>query len=198
MTVLAAAFFAIAAKPARAVLFCDGKTEQPFAQFGDSHAYRLVQGGDFESGSSGWTLTGGAKIVPGNESFMVRGGSYSLYLPAGSSATSPLTCVGLTDPTFRYFLVETGASSGSLQIDIQYRTLLGLLPLGARLGNDGGSSQWGPSTTYSYTLSNLLGSLGGLDLTAGIRYKFTPKSGSLFSSPAFRIDDVYVDPWWNE
>ena len=195
VTALVAAVAAFAAQPAEAILFCSGETTQPFAQFGDEHPYRLVGGGDFESGASGWTLSGGAKIVPGNESFNVRGGNFSLYLPPGSSATSPEVCMGLTDPTFRYFLLETGSSSGSLQIDIQYRSVLGLLPMSARLGTESGSSSWSPSQVYGTGLNNLLGSLRGLNLTAGIRFKFTPK-GSFFSPASYRVDDVFVDPWW--
>jgi hypothetical protein len=175
-------------------VFCGGSTEQPFTQWNDDHQYRLVPGGDFESGATGWTLSGGAKIVPGNESFMVRGGGYSLYLPSGSSATSPPVCAGLTDPNFRYFLAETGASSGYLAVDVYYRTVLGLLPMSARLGSDAGTSTWAPSQTYGTALSRLLGSLN-LNLTAGLQFRFTPKSSSFFAPASYRIDDVYVDPY---
>lgn len=194
ITVAMLAGFGARAGSAGDFVFCDGVTEKPFAQWNDGHAYRLVHGGDFEAGAEGWILSGGAKIVPGNESFMVRGsGGYSLYLPPGSSATSPSTCVGLTDPTLRYFLTETGASSGSLRVDIVYQTLLGLLPLTGNLGSEAGSTAWAPSATY-LNLGAVLGSLN-LNLTAGIRFRFTPKSSSLFAPASYRIDEVFVDPF---
>ena len=69
---------------------------QPFAPWGDSASYALVPGGDFESGS--WTLQGGAQRVAGSEPYAATGtlGSWSLSLPAGSSAESPQTCVDAT------------------------------------------------------------------------------------------------------
>jgi hypothetical protein len=104
--------------------------------------------------------------------------------------------VSLTDPTFRFFLTETGASSGQLQVDVLYKTLLGLLPVSGRLGVESGAASWAPSASF-YNLGSLLGSLQ-LDLTADIRFRFTPRSSSLFASAAYRIDDVFVDPWWAE
>src|SRR3954453_2805958 len=72
---------------------CDGQTmERPFTRWLDLFQYTLVPGGNFESNAAGWTLTGGAQVVSGNESFNVSGGSHSLSLPAGSSATSPAMC----------------------------------------------------------------------------------------------------------
>ena len=67
--------------------------------------YKLVPGGDFESGAAGWTLAGGARTVAGSEPFAATGhaGASSLYLPAGASATSPFTCVNAAYPTFRFF-----------------------------------------------------------------------------------------------
>src|SRR5436305_7253622 len=73
---------------------------QPFAGFGDSASYTPVPGGSFESGSADWTLSGGAKVVTGNETYKVGGAgdSRSLSLPAGATATSPAICVGIHEP----------------------------------------------------------------------------------------------------
>ncbi len=62
------------------------------------------------SRSSGWTLTGGARLVRGSEPFAATGtlGAWSLSLPAGSSAVSPATCVDAAYPTFRFFTSGTG------------------------------------------------------------------------------------------
>ena len=190
--VVAAGIGAGAARADDELLTCGGETEQVFAQFGDYAQYRLVPGGDFEA-ASGWGLSGGARFVAGNETFNVGGGgAHSLSLPAGSSATSPVTCLGTTDPTLRFFALETGASSGSLQVEALFRTVLGILPVKLRIATVDGTAVWAPSQTI-VNLSSVLGSLS-LDLKAGVQFRFTPKSG--FLAPAsFRIDDVYVDPF---
>src|SRR5579884_1980918 len=72
---------------------CGSQPEsQPFAGFGDTNLYTPVPGGSFEVGTPSWALWNGAQVVSGNESYNVAGGSRSLRLPAGSSATSPALC----------------------------------------------------------------------------------------------------------
>src|SRR5919197_77580 len=73
--VAAAALLTTAAPKANASLLssltapCDGQTmERPFLRWLDLFQYTLVPGGDFESNAAGWTLTGGAQVVSGNES----------------------------------------------------------------------------------------------------------------------------------
>ena len=45
---------------------CDNSTlSQPFAHYGDSNEYKLVSGGNFEGSLSGWTLSGGARVING-------------------------------------------------------------------------------------------------------------------------------------
>jgi hypothetical protein len=60
---------------------CDANATQPFARFGDYRYYVLTPGGFFEPGTKAWSLSGGAKIVTGNETFYVRSSAdrYSLY-----------------------------------------------------------------------------------------------------------------------
>src|SRR5829696_1828976 len=73
----------------------DPALEQPFARWGDNASYKLLGNGGFESGATGWTLSGGAYVASGNESFDVGGAddSRSLVLPGSSRAVSPFTCV---------------------------------------------------------------------------------------------------------
>src|SRR4051812_48908130 len=61
---------------------------KPFARFGDFADYTPMPGGSFEAGAPAWTMTGGARVVSGNESYNVRSTSDtgSLYLPQGASA----------------------------------------------------------------------------------------------------------------
>ena len=82
---------------------------------GDDHDYSVAPGGDFESGTAGWTLTRGAKIVAGNETLGVSRGSKSLQMPLGSSALSPEFCVDESHPHFRFvFKVDNAVLTGFL------------------------------------------------------------------------------------
>jgi len=170
---------------------CDNSPlSQPFARFGDSANYKLMPGGSFESGATGWTLAGGAKVVSGNESYNVGGSGqkYSLTLPSGSSATTPLTCVGLGEPTLRLFAKRNSALLGlvsTLTVQIQVQTSLGLSAWLPVLPGDLGGSSWHPTAPMPL-LANLL-TLSATDRTP-VRFRFAPLLG------AWQIDDVYVDP----
>ena len=167
----------------------DETLTQPFAQFGDRANYKLVAGGSFESGTTGWTLTRGAKVVTGNEPWKVGGGSHakSLVLPSGSSAISPISCVGLAEPTLRFFVKKNRApllGISTLAVSVHVKTSLGLtvpVPVGVVLAN----GQWKPSPRL-LIVANLLPLLPG-DRTP-VRFQFTPLLGD------WQIDDVYVDP----
>ena len=194
-TLLAAAACAVslaAARPARAVLLqrsstCSGSAERPFSRWGDLASYQLVPTGSFEGGAGGWTLSGGAKVVSGNETFYVhsRSDSRSLALPAGAAATTPPFCVGLLRPTLRFFAVNGGSTSSTLRVQVVFRGLLGVLGI-----LDGGTvsacSAWQPSPVMLATLNAPLG-------TTSAQFVFRPAD----SAGAWRIDDVYVDPWLN-
>lgn len=150
---------------------------QPFAPWGDEASYELAPGGDFESGSAAWALSGGAQIVPGSEPFAATGtlGSSSLSLPAGSSADSPSTCVDAAYPSVRYFIGGTGVVAVSMVYD-------GVaIPAGVAVA--GGS--WSPSPV-AITTSPLWGLLSGG--TAEVQLQFT----ALVGSPV--VDDVFIDP----
>jgi hypothetical protein len=167
----------------------DETLTQPFAQFGDRANYKLVAGGSFETGTAGWTLQRGAKIVSGNEPWKVGGSSHgrSLVLPAGSSAISQVACVGLAEPTLRFFVKKNGApllGISTLAVSVYVKTSLGLtvpLPVGVVLAN----GQWKPSPQM-LIVANLLPLLPG-DRTP-VAFQFTPLLGD------WQIDDVYVDP----
>jgi hypothetical protein len=166
---------------------CDAPvTSQPFAQWGDNASYKPVAGGDFEGGAAGWKLSGGAKVVAGNESYKVGGGSdaASLELPAGSSATSPTVCVGLQDPTLRFFARKNSGLLSTMAVSVKIQTSLGLtatLPIGVDVGG-----KWHPSLPM-LVVGNLLPLLPN-DQTP-VQFQFTPLLGG-----DWQIDDVYVDP----
>jgi hypothetical protein len=148
-----------------------------------------VPNGGLEQGSQGWKLSGGARVVAGNEPFKVRSATdrYSLYLPPGSSATTPMTCAGLLDPTVRYFSMREGGR-GDLKMEVVYRGLLGFTFAHEVLLDGRGSSEWGPSSP-SLFLANITGLLSLNGTTAQVSFRFSPRSTS-----AWRVDDVYVDP----
>jgi len=163
---------------------CDGATlSQPFAAYGDNAYYKLVPGGNFESGLTGWTVKGSAKIVSGGTS-----GTHSLSLPAGSSVTTPFSCVNAGAPTYRFFSKSSGGLLGLvplMKVDLVYRdNVLGLvaLPLGTAL----------PSSSFKASLPLLTASLvaGLLDNgVSDLAFRFTSVTGT------WTVDDVWVDPY---
>jgi hypothetical protein len=165
----------------------DESLSQPFAQFGDNAQYKAVQGGSFEGSLADYTLIGGAKVVSGNEPWKVGGSNHgkSLVLPAGSSVITPTSCVGLAEPTLRFFAKKNSGLLSTLVVSVYVKTSLGLVvpvPVGVLLGN----GQWKASPKM-LIVANLLPLLPG-DRTP-VAFQFTPLLGS------WQIDDVYVDPF---
>jgi hypothetical protein len=172
-----------AAAPAAAA--CAGQsTSQPFLRWLDPARYVLLPGGSLE-GATGWTLTGGARLVAGNESFSVNSSKdrTSLSLPSGSSATSAPMCITLLHPDLRFFAQNTGTRTSTLKIEAVV-TLAGVrvtLPVGLLLA--GGS--WQPTLPLPF-LTNLVAPLSNT-----VTFRFTP----LGSNSGWRIDDLYLDPY---
>jgi hypothetical protein len=170
--------------PATAAVSCPGQTyAKPFLPWLDPLNYVLVENGSLES-SAGWTLTGGARLVSGNEPWRVnsKADSRSLYLPSGSSATSPPMCVTLFHPTLRFFAMNSGLLTTSLRVDMT-TDVLGLkltLPIGLVVGRS-----WQPTLPF-VALESLASPVIGT-----VQFRFTPM-GPL---SGWRIDDVYVDPF---
>ena len=164
----------------------DESLSQPFAGFGDRAQYKIVPGGSFEGALTDWTLIGGAKVVAGNEPWKVGGSNHgkSLVLPVGSSAITAPTCVGLAEPTVRFFAKKNRGLLSTLAVSVYVKTSLGLVvpvPVGVVLGN----GQW-KATSPMLIVANLLPLLPG-DRTP-VAFQFTPLLGD------WQIDDVYVDP----
>lgn len=197
--VLTAALAALSATattaPANAALgiACPSPTTQAFAPWKDYAAYAYAPNGGFESGSTGWSLAGGAKVVAGNSTFFTHGSGerYSLSLPAGSSATSPPMCISLFSSKMRFFAANAGSSSSRLKVQIIYgggvSGLLSLLTKTLGLSDVGyvsAGSAWQPSPA--------IGMLSGTLplLTQSVQFRFLPadRTGS------WLMDDVYLDP----
>ena len=160
---------------------------QTFARWGDPHQYVPIGGGSFE-GFGTWTLSGGAKIVSGNEPFYLGSAtdSHSLVLPPGSSALTPGVCLTVLTPTMRF--VGSSSDGSALRVTLYTKTLLGLVQL-PTFGTIDLSSDWDASETTQFLLQNVLG-LINLN-QANIYFKFTP-----VGSATVRIDDAYLDPFY--
>jgi hypothetical protein len=182
--ILALAALASAGTPAAQAAGCpEQPLSQTFLPWLDVAWYVQAPGGGFEGGTGEWTLTGGAKIVDGNEPFLA--GGRSLALPTGASATSAPMCIGIDHPTLRLFARNTGAPGSALAVSVVFSDLLGVtrsLPVGVI----GAGDAWSP-TPVMPILVNLLALTGDQQ----VAFRFT--------APADRgewtIDDVYVDPY---
>ena len=161
---------------------------QVFLPFLDVANYTPAPGGDFENGAAGWTLTGNAGVAAGNESASVGSAtdSNSLALPAGSSATSPVMCVGLGHPDMRVFVKRTaGGLLSTLRVSVNFEDANGNVQTLA-VGHLLGAGSWTLSPPV-LVVANLLPLLPG-NMTP-VSFTFTPDGGS------WAIDDAYVDPW---
>jgi len=179
--VLAVAITAVGVSSAHAGLInlnpCNSApVSQPFARWVDPAWYELAPGGGFESSS--WSLSGGAHRVAGSEPYEVTGsrGSWSLELPAGSSAQSPQTCVDGAYPSARFFIAGTGSVAVSI---VAGNTVI---PAGVAVAG----SRWTPSPVM-LTSAAVVAALS--DGVAQVSLRVRALSGDP------RIDDVYIDPW---
>jgi len=163
-------------------LACPDPTGKPFTPWSDYANYAFSPNGGFESGSTGWSLGGSAKVAAGNESFFIHGSGdrYSLSMPAGGSATSPAMCISLLSGKMRF--IARGDTGAKINVQIVYRGLLSSV-LGIL---DGGTMTVGKS----WSPSPEVGMLGGVLplLTSSVSFRFTASGGSV------AIDDVYLDP----
>jgi hypothetical protein len=163
-------------------------TTTPFAQWGDTSSYYLLQGGNFESATSGWSLSG-AQIVAGSEPFDVTGqpASSSLRVSSGGSATSPVFCLDHTMPYFRFFAREAARGSDlKVSLVIVSSSVKQSTDAVADLA-DGSAGSWTPTARLS--LANKLPVPTSGWVTAKLRFQARGRAGN------WRIDDVYVDPY---
>jgi hypothetical protein len=168
---------------------CDSQSlSQVFLPWLDVANYTAAPGGDFESNAAGWTLADGAGVTAGNESSSVGSttDANSLALPAGSSATSAVMCVGLGHPDLRVFVRRTGGTPlSTLRVDVNFEDAAGDVQT-LTVGHLPGGSSWSLSPQV-LVVANLLPLLPN-NMTP-VSFTFAPDSGS------FAIDDLYVDPW---
>jgi len=162
-----------------------GPVSHPFAAFGDNSNYVLAPGGDFESGTPGWSLTG-AQVLAGNETFLATG-SHSLAIAAGGQAVSPPVCVGSEYPTFRFFARRlSGGPQSSLTASLRWIDVLGIA-VESPAGSVPPTSSWAPSPAMRLGNSVPLW-LGGSTLYVQLVFRST-------GGGSWAIDDAYIDPY---
>jgi len=161
-------------------------TTKAFAAWGDSLDYQLAPGGSFEAGDEAWSLDR-ASLDAENEPWKVHGATdeRSVKLAPGASATSPVMCVGITEPVLRLFARNNSALLSTLTVEVTFETSPGLkasLPVGVMLP----SGKWKPSPRF-LVLANLLPLLPGEKTPV----QFTVRSVGIGT---WWVDDFYVDP----
>jgi len=159
---------------------------KPFERWVDPMHYTPVRDGGFERNGQGWRLEDRARVDGGNEPWKVAGehDGRSLVVPEGAQATSPTICVGIGEPTLRFFARGADDPAPLMMVEILYEDPYGgdhAVPIGL----DAGGS-WHPTAIMPLVL-NLIPVLPGTHTP--VAFRFTALSGD------FRIDDVYVDPW---
>jgi hypothetical protein len=171
---------------------CGARVAAPaFAPWGDFNPYFPVANGGFESGASGWSVSDGAAVTPGNETYFVGAltDSHSLVIPNGGRAKSPTTCVALGENSVRLFVKSSGTGPSSLHVQASVENALTgiVLSTGFDVDASAATQDWSPTSTFD--VPNLLGGLVGVQ---NLTLVFTARGSSAVS---WSIDDVYVDPF---
>jgi hypothetical protein len=147
--------------------------------FGDVNGYVMTTGGTFAAGSQPWTLTGGATRVADQtpELFTLSGSFGALYLPPGSSATSPcVTAPGIVG-WVRLYAKSIGSESGQLSVQIIVHGTV------YQAGTITAGSGWAPTP--------LLQSAAPL-YKGAVTYQV--RLAPVGAGAAFDVDDVWIDP----
>jgi hypothetical protein len=188
VALLAALVVMAVAAPSQAALLPTAPTavcpsvRQVFLPWNDSAYYGLVPGASFEGSLGGWALYGGATVVAGNEPSHVTAptDARSLYLPAGSTVTTPPACFQFADWQLRFFARSVGSSGGQLHVRVIARGLLG----GVLSVLDEGTVSTAPDGSWQLSDPVDISLLTQLSISI----QFTAVGGG------FQIDDVYLDP----
>jgi len=141
----------------------DPALSQPFLAWSDSACYALMPGESRDSFSAtGWTLSGGARIVSTPLADGARGNV--LDLPSGSTAISPPVWINSSDPTARTMVRDVAGSQGVFF----YISYPGSAAVWKNTGQVHGT---GTAWTVSGPINLQTGSLTGWQLA---RFKFVP------------------------
>jgi hypothetical protein len=172
-------------------------TVKAFQPFGDSSDSFLADNGGFESGSAGWQLTN-ASVVSGNESYFLngKGDTHSLSIAPGGRAVSSPICVDTTRTGYRFFAQQAKSPAATnLKVSLRWVGPTGVTRY-VRVDTLAGAnySSWAPSRFWAPQLAAQLFTRLGLTAedTASVRLVFEADN---VAGPAWRIDDLYIDPF---
>ena len=186
---LGAAALTLAVVPAAEAACSATPTTKAFAAFGDNADYSLAPAGAFESGATGWSLSG-SSVANGNEPAKIHGSgdTKSLAISATGQAVSPTFCVGIQHPSFRFFARRTSGTWGVLNVKLRYKGADGATNETTVGSVSAGDTAW--HATASIPLSTVLGLWNG-DQSASVQIVLDPED----YGGAWAVDDVYVDPY---
>ncbi|MDQ1455700.1 MAG: hypothetical protein QOH28_1320 [Actinomycetota bacterium] len=160
-----------------------------FSRWLDPAQYFLASNGGFEQGAQDWSLSAGAAVVSGNESYQVGGpsDSHSLVLDAGASVESRTACVTMGEPTVRLFVKAPSVLGAVLRVDATVQNPTTGVPLTTTYLVVGGLAPAGWAPTPEILIPNLVGGVLPENLTLRITAQGTPAT--------WAADDIYVDPF---
>ena len=160
------------------------QTSTVFMPWLDLAQYTRFPGSAFESGASGWSWGGGAKIVTGDSNLALAAGSHAVQVPGSGTAKSPWVCVNVTTPSMRFF-VRRVSGSGSLKVNGVLNGPNGKVSSLVTTVVAGTSWRPSPVVLFPPALMTLLNSTG---YQAQFLFVADPDT-------TFRIDDVHLDPF---
>ena len=165
------------------------ESSKAFSPWLDPASYFLASNGDFESGSTDWSMSPQASITNDNEPFhlSLATDSHALALAPGGSAESRTACVGLGEPTVRMFVKTPKTLGAWLRVDATVRDALTGVSLTTSHVVLAGITQPGWAPTPEIVVANLLSLVTSVDLTLRITTGGVPAT--------WAVDDVYVDPF---
>jgi hypothetical protein len=161
---------------------------QVFAAWGDAALYWLAPEGDLAS-ADGWTLNKQADVDADPGPF--SGAGRSLLLGKGGVAATPAMCVGLDNPSIRFFSRDAGGNGkANLKVDVLYEDFGGHVKhlTIARLK---AGSEWQPSLVVPMYM-NMLAAASPDGVTA-VAFRF--KAEGLQKDETLSISSLYVDPY---
>jgi hypothetical protein len=152
---------------------------QPFVGWADQNDYVMTTGGDFAAGAPAWTLSGGAaRVADQAPDPLARSSSPgALYLPAGSSATSPCVTAPHIVGWVRLFAKSVGAVTGQLRVQV---IVHGTVYQAGMVSAGGG---WAPTPILASDAPQYTGAVPS-------QVRLMPVG----SGAAFAVDAVYVHP----
>ena len=166
--------------------------ENPFLFDGDALNYVLAPSGSFEGDAPGWQFAGGASVAASDDGFDLQSGADQqvLHLPVGGSAISPVMCVDLNMPTFRFAARRFDAAGKKLRVELVYPDADGKFRKVEDLKFD-------PADGWTLTDHLDLEPERGGKVPGGRRValRFSVDEGANASSASgYEVDDIFVDP----